>query len=328
MANFFQSRVCTLIGGSGFIGSRLALDLSAIGQTVRIFDTQVPSDTLLNVPGIEFVQGDVCDPRAVWAVTQGASIAINLAGVVGVRAAHEDATAAYETAVRGTEVLLDQFDGPTVLFSSSAVYGLNRSQAVDEQITIGLEDAKRYDSGLLGYAAGKLQMEKMGLRARSEGRYVVIVRPFNVVGAGQSGAYGMVLPTFVRQALLGQPIEIHDDGQQLRCFSDVDTFSGSLIKLLGVDQCWVDPMPIFNIGTSTSVRIIDVARKIAMLTKSQVPFKYVPYEVKYPGRLDVRSRQPDTTKVDRLIGQENWMGIDCILSELIAFERRRVGVSR
>lgn len=324
MTDPFKQQICTLVGGSGFIGAKLALQLVSVGKVVRILDIQSPSDYILETSGIEFIQGDVCNPQAVKAATQGADLVVNLAGVVGVQAAHDHAAKAYNTAVQGTTNVLAQFAGPVVLFSSSSVYGLHRPQAVDEHVRVDLADARSYDSGVLGYAAGKLHMENLGLRARREGRNVVVIRPFNVVGAGQTGAYGMVLPTFVQQAILGPSIEVYDDGQQLRCFSDVDTFVKLVVELTQDTRSWAQLEPIFNIGADIPIRIIDLAHKVVRLTDTQVPIKFVPYDNKFPGRSDVRSRQPDTKKIDRLLGKQKWLDIDDILRDLIEFERRRV----
>ena len=103
------------------------------------------------------------------------------------------------------------------------MYGLHDIQVCEESVDITEELTLTYDGGLGGYAHGKWAAERLALSGSAAGRTLVI-RPFNVVGPGQTGKYGMVLPRFVDAALRSRTLTIYNDGEQQRSFSHIDTF--------------------------------------------------------------------------------------------------------
>jgi UDP-glucose 4-epimerase len=144
---------------------------------------------------------------------------------------------------------------------------------------------------------------------------VVIVRLFNTVGPRQTGQYGMVLPTFVRQALAGQPITVFGDGTQSRSFTYVGDVVEALIALAHEPRAVGE---VFNIGNVGEVSIAELARKVKAMTGSSSPIQMVPYDEAYEaGFEDMPRRVPDISKIRALIGYEPKMSLDQIIATVI-----------
>ena len=148
-----------------------------------------------------------------------------------------------------------------------------------------------------------------------------MVRLFNTVGPRQTGRYGMVIPTFVKQALAGRPITVYGDGKQTRCFGYVGDVVGALIKLMdhpdSVGQ-------VFNIGSTEEISISQLAEKVKKLTDSNSEIVFVPYDEAYEeGFEDMPRRVPDTSKINKLVGFKPEMTLDGILETVIGFHRGR-----
>jgi UDP-glucose 4-epimerase len=132
----------------------------------------------------------------------------------------------------------------------------------------------------------------------------------------------MVLPRFVRQALVGEPITIYGDGEQSRCFGDVADVVDATVKLANhpgaVGQ-------VFNIGSSQEVTIRELAERVIAATGSQSKIIYVPYEEAYaPGFEDMRRRVPDLSKIHQLIGYEAQYSLEDTLRRVILYEREQL----
>jgi UDP-glucose 4-epimerase len=144
---------------------------------------------------------------------------------------------------------------------------------------------------------------------------VIIVRFFNTVGPRQTGQYGMVLPTFVRQALLGHPITVFGDGTQSRSFTYVGDVVDALIALAREPRAVGQ---VFNIGNPGEVTIADLAMRVKTLTGSESPIHYIPYDQAYEaGFEDMPRRVPDISKLQDLIGYEPKLGLDAIICQVI-----------
>lgn len=306
-------------GGCGFIGRWLVRALMARGDTLAVLDDLSTGSTDGLPAGVTVHRGDVCDPATVRTAARGSQRVMHLAGVVGMRLAMGDRARAYSVAVEGTRAVLAQTgDVPVVLFSSSAVYGLTGDAPVPEDSPVDEDSLRAYDGGAQGYAAGKRALEHMGLAAAEGGRPVLLVRPFNVVGPGQSARYGMVLPTLVTRALAGEALEVYDDGAQSRCFSEVRAWNRTLLRVMDIPAAWKPGSNVVNLGSARSERIEDVARAVLALTGSRSPVVHVPYERVFPGRKDVRARVPDVTRVEGWLGPVDWPDLDTILRALVA----------
>src|SRR5204863_1282273 len=149
-------------------------------------------------------------------------VVFHLAAAVGVKLIVEAPVRTIETNVHGTEIVLTHASKKgklVVVFSTSEVYG--KSTAVpfheDADLVMGPTPKHRWS-----YACSKALDEFLALAYWRERKLpTIIVRLFNTVGPRQTGQYGMVVPTFIKQALTGRPITIHGDGSQSRCFAHV-----------------------------------------------------------------------------------------------------------
>jgi UDP-glucose 4-epimerase len=170
------------------------------------------------------------------------------------------------------------------------------------------------------YACSKAIDEFLGLAYYKEKRLpVIIVRFFNTVGPRQSGQYGMVIPNFVRQALLGKPITVHGDGTQQRSFTYVGDVVRALLALVDEPKAIGQ---VFNIGNGEEITINALAEKVKAMTGSASEIVRIPYDQAYEsGFEDMPRRVPDLTKIRNLVGYEPRVGLDQILREVIDFMR-------
>ncbi|HET9786170.1 MAG TPA: GDP-mannose 4,6-dehydratase, partial [Pyrinomonadaceae bacterium] len=141
------------------------------------------------------------------------------------------------------------------------------------------------------------------------------------VGPRQTGQYGMVIPTFVKQALASRPITVYGDGEQRRCFGYVGDVVGALIKLMDRPEAVGQ---VFNIGSNQEITIVDLAKRIKELTKSDSEIVFVPYDEAYEeGFEDMPRRIPDITKIKELVGFRPEMSLDGILQSVIEYQSGR-----
>lgn len=307
-------------GGAGFLGRHLVDRLLAEGAEVVVLDDLSTGTAPAPRAGLSFVHGSVLDPAALQPAARGAGFVFHLAGVVGMRRVAEAGPLAYAVAAEGTRaVLAATARAPAVLFSSSAVYGLSRAAPARETDPIAPEQVLAYDAGVPGYAAGKLELERLGRDAATRpggGRPVLVLRPFNVVGPGQSPAYGMVLPTFLAAAAAGAPLRLHGDGLQLRSFGAVETFTDVVQRLLACDAAWALAGAPINVGSPRPTSILELARLVLAQTGSSSPLELVPYERDYPGRTDVAARVPDVSRLESLVGPTRWPPLEEVVAQL------------
>src|SRR5687767_12053319 len=230
-------------------------------------------------------------------------VIFHLAAAVGVKLIVESPVRTIETNVRGTEVILslaNKKKKKVLLASTSEVYGLSSDVPFreDGNLVMGATTKGRWS-----YACSKALDEFLALAYWKEKKLpTVICRFFNTVGPRQTGRYGMVVPTFVRQALAGEPITVFGDGTQSRSFTYVGDVVGALLKLM------VEPQAIgevFNLGNTEEVTIRALAERIKMHTGSASEIQVIPYDEAYEaGFEDMPRRVPDLSKITRLIGYE------------------------
>jgi UDP-glucose 4-epimerase len=154
---------------------------------------------------------------------------------------------------------------------------------------------------------------------RAEGSSMVVARLFNVVGARQTGQYGMVLPRFVRQALAGQPLTVYGNGVQSRCFTHVTDVVDALLLLLDADAA---TGRVFNVGSSDELPIIELARRVVERTGSESELVFVPYDEAYgEGFEELWRRKPDTSAIQGLTGWRPELDIERAIDDVIAYEQ-------
>lgn len=245
-------------------------------------------------------------------------VVFHLAAAVGVKLIVESPVRTIETNVHGTEVVLAQANKKkkkVLIASTSEVYGMSEQVPFreDGNLVMGATTKGRWS-----YACSKALDEFLALAYWREKKLpTIIVRLFNTVGPRQTGRYGMVIPTFVKQALAERPITVYGSGQQSRCFGYVGDVVGALIKLMEHPAAVGE---VFNIGSNEEVTILDLARRIKELTKSASEIVFVPYDEAYEeGFEDMPRRIPDITKVSSLVGFRPTVALDEILQSVINY---------
>jgi len=231
----------------------------------------------------------------------GAKDIVHLAAAVGVELVVRSPIHTIETNLRETEVLLaaaSRAATPVLLASTSEVYGKSAKPefAETDDLLIGPPTLGRWS-----YACSKLMDEFLALAYRRErGLPVTIVRLFNTVGARQTGRYGMVLPRFIAAARAGDPLRVHGDGQQTRCFCHVSDTVEALMRLRG---CAAAVGEVFNVGSQEEVTIAGLAELVVRELGSASRIECVPYEQALaPGFEDMRHRKPAIAKLARFTG--------------------------
>lgn len=317
-----------ITGGAGFIGSHLCERLVHAGQRVVAVDN-LATGRLENIqhlrplPNFQFVRETITNRLVLDRLTSQADIVVHLAAAVGVKLIVEDPVHTIETNIMGTEAVLataNRYGCKVLLASTSEVYGKGVKVPFSEE-----------DDRLMGstthsrwaYATSKAVDEFLGLAYHQQyGLPVVIMRFFNTVGPRQSGEYGMVVPRFVRAALRGEAIEVYGDGEQSRCFADVNDVVEAITRLVAHPQA---VGKVYNIGSTEEVTIQELAERVIALTGSQAGIRRVPYEEAYaPGFEDMRRRVPNISRLQALVDFKPRRSLDDILRGVIAYERERL----
>src|SRR5437764_10310348 len=245
-------------------------------------------------------------------------VVFHLAAAVGVKLVVESPVQTIETNVRGTEVVLsiaNKKKKKVLIASTSEVYGLSEQVPFreDGNLVMGATTKGRWS-----YACSKAIDEFLALAYWREKKLpTVIVRLFNTVGPRQTGQYGMVIPTFVKQALAGLPITVFGSGEQSRCFCYVGDVVGALMKLMDHTEAVGQ---VFNIGSNQEISIIDLAKKVKDLTGSNSEIVLVPYDEAYEeGFEDMPRRVPDISKINQQVGFKPERDLEGILLSVIDY---------
>lgn len=310
-----------ITGGAGFIGSHLADYLLDHGHDVVALD-DLSTGSLSNLetalwhPRFTFVAGSILDERVVEDVISECDTVFHLAAAVGVRRILDQPVKSRRTNLHGTETVLAcvaRHGCRFVLTSTSEVYGKNTADRLreDDDRILGSTLKSRWS-----YATAKALDEFVTYcHWQQHGLPTVIVRPFNVVGPRQTGRYGMVVPSFVDQALAGAPLTIYGDGTQRRCFCAVNDIVPAMVDLIEQPRAYCE---VVNLGGTEETTIEDLARRIRQLAGSRSELVYVPYTTAYgAGYEDMRRRVPDTTLARELIGFVPTTGLDTMIRAVL-----------
>jgi UDP-glucose 4-epimerase len=321
-----------ITGGAGFIGSHLSEALLAGGHTVYVLD-DLSTGSIDNInhlksnPDFHYTIDTVFNDRLVAEMVDRADVIFHLAAAVGVKLIVERPVHTIETNVHGTEVILRHASKKKKLVfiaSTSEVYGKSAKVPFNEETDLVMGATTRHR---WAYACSKALDEFLALAHWKETQQpVIVMRFFNTVGPRQTGQYGMVVPTFVRQALSNQPITVFGDGTQQRSFTYVGDVVGALLKLM------VEPSAIgqvYNVGNTEEVTIRGLAERIKARTGSSSEIVIIPYDQAYEaGFEDMPRRVPDLTKIHKAIGYVPKVGLDEIIDRVVAEKRTYAGAGR
>jgi UDP-glucose 4-epimerase len=316
-----------ITGGAGFIGSHLADAYLQRGDEVSVID-DLSTGTIENIrhlkdhPRFHYTIDSVRNQPVTAELVDQSDVVFHLAAAVGVKLIVESPVRTIETNVRGTEVVLalaNKKNKRVLIASTSEVYGLSTDVPFreDGNLVMGATTKGRWS-----YACSKAIDEFLALAYWREKKLpTTIVRLFNTVGPRQTGRYGMVIPTFVKQALAGRPITVYGNGKQTRCFGYVGDVVGALIKLMDHSD---SVGHVYNIGSTEEISILKLAEKVKELTSSDSEIVFVPYDEAYEeGFEDMPRRVPDISKINQLVGYRPEMSLEGILQGVINFHNGR-----
>jgi UDP-glucose 4-epimerase len=309
-----------ITGGAGFVGSHLADKLIGEGHEITVID-DLSTGRYQNIEHLEggknfrLIIDTVLNDSLMEELIRETDRVFHMASAVGVKLIMEHPVKTIETIFRGTDVVLgfcSRYRKRVLIPSTSEVYGKGISVPFkeDDDLLTGSTDKHRW-----AYACAKTLDEFLALAHWKETRLpVAVVRLFNTVGPRQTGQYGMVVPRFVHAAIRNEPVTVHGDGLQARCFGHVSDVVDGLSKILETPECFGQ---VTNLGNNQEVTIKELAEKAIAMTESQSEIRYIPYEEAYgEGFEDMRRRVPSLEKAKRLIGYQPTRTLEDIINDV------------
>lgn len=309
-----------ITGGAGFVGSHLADKLIGEGHEITVIDDLSTG----RYQNIEHLEGDksfrliidtVLNDSLMEELIRETDRVFHMASAVGVKLIMERPVKTIETIFRGTDVVLgfcSRYRKRVLIPSTSEVYGKGISVPFkeDDDLLTGSTDKHRW-----AYACAKTLDEFLALAHWKETRLpVAVVRLFNTVGPRQTGQYGMVVPRFVLAAMKNEPVTVHGDGNQARCFGHVADVVEGLSKILETPACFGQ---VTNLGNNQETTIKQLAEKAIEMTGSASEIRYIPYEEAYgEGFEDMQRRVPSLEKAKRLIGYQPTRTLEDIINDV------------
>lgn len=316
---------CLVTGGAGFIGSHLTERLLDLGHDVTVLDDLSTGraenlHTVAQHPRLRIRHGSITDEMALSESAYDCETIYHLAAAVGVKLVADDPVRTIETNIYPTEMLLRlaiQGQRKVFLASTSEVFGKNPKEKWTEEDDLHLGPTSR---PRWAYGCSKAIDEFLALAYHREFQLpVVIGRFFNVVGPRQVGHYGMVIPRFVDQALDGKPLQVYDDGGQVRCFGHVREVVECVIRLMETPAAYGS---VFNVGSDQPVSIRQLAEEVIRRVNPSLSIEYLPYSRAYGDDFeDVRRRVPDLSRLERTIGFKPSLPLGRILDDIIAWKQ-------
>ena len=318
-----------ITGGAGFIGSHLVDALIARGERVVVLDDLSTGrrsnlEHQLQSSSLTLVEGSVLDADLVDSLVAEVDVVLHLASAVGVQLVVDQPLDSLIRNVRGNDIVISaaaRHDRRLLFTSTSEVYGKNSDGALNEDSdrVLGSPYKSRW-----AYATAKAFGEALTYGYhREQGTAAVVARLFNTVGPRQRGAYGMVLPRLVRQALAGEELTVYGDGGQSRCFVHVHDSIQALLMLCDAELA---NGRVFNVGSDRETTIVELAAKVIERSGSSSRVRLVPYQEAYgEGFEELGRRKPDATALRRLTGWEPTRDLNAMIDDVIAYERTATG---
>ena len=312
-----------ITGGAGFIGSHLSDELIAGGNEVVVLDNLSTGrfENIAHLDGnksFQFIEGTILNEMLVDKLVERCDVVYHLAAAVGVDLVVKKPLESLVTNIKGREIVLDmahRYHKKILITSTSEIYGKNTNGPLkeDDDRILGSPLKVRW-----GYSTAKAVDEMLAYIYWKEKKVpTVIVRLFNTVGPRQTGAYGMVIPRFVCQALKNEDMTVYGTGKQSRCFLHVKDVIKTLIKLMNNKDAVGQ---VFNIGSQEEITIENLAKKVIEITKSKSKLVYIPYEKAYEeGFEDMQRRVPDTTKVKNLTGFKPTIDLEGTIQSVVDY---------
>ena len=315
-----------ITGGAGFIGSHLCDALVADGHEVLVLDnlSTGSKNNISHLEGkIQVFRGDIRDQNLVESLVEDSELILHMAAALGVDNILANPIESISSNYHGSEIVLNaatKFDKRIVIASTSEIYGKNPDQPLSEthDRIIGPPQKLRWsysDSKALEEANAHFlyTTKKLG---------VTTIRFFNTVGPRQTGKYGMVIPRFVRSAILGNPVEIFGNGNQTRVFCHVSDAVEAIIKL-SISEKTIGE--VFNIGGIEEISILNLADKIIDLTNSKSKVTFTSYEDAYSlGYEDMERRVPNLSKIMSFIDWTPKITLDEIILDVASYELKEI----
>lgn len=336
-----------ITGGAGFIGSHLVDALTTRGDDVLVLDdlstgsvenleqldsgadTAAPPRARRFAPSrsaagsVELVEGSATDEALVDDCMSSVDVCVHLASAVGVQLVITQPLESLLRNVRGSDIVISaaaRHRRRLLFASTSEIYGKNSGESLDESADriLGSPFQARWS-----YSTAKAFGEALAHSYHvQEGADTIVVRLFNTVGPRQTGAYGMVLPRFVRQALLNEDLTVYGTGTQSRCFTHVLDTVHALMLLLDSDDASGN---VYNVGSRSPVPIIELAGRVIEQMDSDSKITLVPYEDAYgAGFEELGRRVPDTSALSELTDWRPARRVEEMIDDVIAYEQNKV----
>jgi UDP-glucose 4-epimerase len=319
-----------ITGGAGFVGSHLADKLHREGHDIVVID-DLSTGRYSNVAHLEgqerfqLIIDTVLNDSLMERLIRDTDRVFHMASAVGVKLIMEQPVKTIETIFGGTEVVLkycSRYRKRVLIPSTSEVYGKGTTVPFSEEddVLTGATSKHRW-----AYACAKALDEFLALAHYRETRLpVVVVRLFNTVGPRQTGQYGMVVPNFIKSALKNEPITVHGDGNQSRCFGHVLDVVEGLVKLPENPNCFGQ---VINIGNDEEVTIKALAERAIEMTGSKSTIRYISYDEAYgDGFEDMQRRVPNLAKANKLIGYKPTRTLKNIIEDVSDQFRGELGI--
>jgi UDP-glucose 4-epimerase len=293
-----------ITGGAGFIGSHLISKLLSENINPIVIDNLSTGD-ISNLDHamheIEFIKGDIRDESLVDKTIKNTDLVFHMAASVGVKNILNAPTEGISTNIYGSEIVLNsalKYGKRILIASTSEIYGKNPTQPLSETSdrVIGQPQKLRWT-----YSDSKAIEEAIATHLfESQKLQVSIVRLFNTVGPGQSDAYGMVLPRFIKSALSNKPIEVYGTGKQSRVFCHVQDVVDAIVKISSLQSTIGE---VYNIGGKEEITIENLAKKVISQCNSTSKIDFIPYGDAYSKSFEETFRRvPDISKINSELG--------------------------